>query len=54
MRKDCKYADSCMLRLVSAEFAKNAGIEIRETPCCIECRYFEPRESETRSEIFNM
>ena len=51
MRNDCKHVDSCKLRVISADFAKRAGIEIRETPCCVGCGYFKPKERETRSEI---
>ena len=43
MRNDCKHSYSCKVRVLSADFAKLSGIEVRETPCCVCCRYFEPK-----------
>ena len=55
MRSDCKHSYSCKVRVLSAEFAKAAGIEVKGTPCCVCCTYFEPKENkETSSEILNM
>ena len=50
MRNDCKHVDSCKLRVIGADFAKSAGIEIRETPCCVGCLYFEPRNDEVNKD----
>ena len=41
MRNDCKHSYSCKVRVLSAEFAKLNGIEVKEVPCCLCCSYFE-------------
>lgn len=50
MRNDCKHSYSCKVRVLSAEFAKLSGIDLKGTPCCVSCEYFVPNNKTEEKE----